>query len=48
MGKTKEDNIAKVNNLDLDLELDMLWYINEKLEFIEDKDITFREALLEN
>lgn len=46
MGKTKEDNIAKVNNLDL--ELDMLWYINELLEFIEDKDITFREALLEN
>lgn len=46
MNETKESNITKVNNLDL--ELDMLWYINELLEFIEDKDITFRDALFEN
>lgn len=46
MSETKENNKTKVNKLDL--ELDMLWYINELLEFIEDKDITFSDALFEN
>lgn len=46
MNETKESNKTKVNKLDL--ELDMLWYINELLEFIEDKDITFSDALFEN
>lgn len=46
MNETKENNKPEVSSREL--EMDMLWYINELLEFIEDKDITFSDALLEN